>query len=157
MVLGPATSTSLGKLLVAQILWPCEVKVIQSCLTVCDPMNYIVHGILQARILKWVAFPFSSRFSQPRSPALQVDSLPAEPQEKPRNTGVSSLSLPQWIFPTQELSWGLLHGRLILWLYSRPTESDMLGWGPAVFNFTSPACDLMHAVEPLHTSHLRKL
>ena len=114
MVLGPATSTSLGKLLVAQILWPCEVKVIQSCLTVCDPMNYIVHGILQARILKWVAFPFSSRFSQPRSPALQVDSLPAEPQEKPRNTGVSSLSLPQWIFPTQELNRGLLHCRWIL-------------------------------------------
>ena len=117
----------------------------------------LLHGIFQARILEWVAFLFSMGSSQPRSPALQVDSLPAEPQEKPRNTGVSSLSLPQWIFPTQELSWGLLHGRLILWLYSRPTESDMLGWGPAVFNFTSPACDLMHAVEPLHTSHLRKL
>ena len=29
------------------------------CPTVCDPMDYIVHGILQARILEWVAFPFS--------------------------------------------------------------------------------------------------
>ena len=35
------------------------VKVAQSCPTLCDPMNYTVHGILQARILEWVAFPFS--------------------------------------------------------------------------------------------------
>ena len=35
------------------------VKVTQSCLTICDPMDYTVHGILQARILEWVAFPFS--------------------------------------------------------------------------------------------------
>ena len=38
-------------------------------------MDYMVHGILQPRILDWVAFPFSRGSSQPRSPALQVDSL----------------------------------------------------------------------------------
>ena len=43
-----------------------DVKVAQSCPTVCDPMDYIVHGILQARILEWVAFPFSMGSSQPR-------------------------------------------------------------------------------------------
>ena len=43
-----------------------RVKVIQSCLTVCNPMDYKVHGILQARILEWVAFPFSRESSQPR-------------------------------------------------------------------------------------------
>ena len=43
-----------------------KVKVIQSCPTLCDPMNFIVHGILQARILEWVAFPFSRGSSQPR-------------------------------------------------------------------------------------------
>ena len=43
-------------------------------------MDYIVHGILQARTLEWVAFPFSRGSSQLRSPAMQVDSLPAEPQ-----------------------------------------------------------------------------
>ena len=43
-----------------------EVKVAQSCLTLCDSMNYTVHGILQARILEWVAVPFSRRSSQPR-------------------------------------------------------------------------------------------
>ena len=37
----------------------------QSCPTLCDPMNYTVHGILQARILEWVAFPFSWGSSQP--------------------------------------------------------------------------------------------
>ena len=62
-----------------------KVKVAQPCPTLCNPMDYIVHGILQARILEGVAFPFSRGSSQPRtesrSPALQVDSLPAEPQE----------------------------------------------------------------------------
>ena len=37
-----------------------------SCLTLCKPMDYTVHGTLQARILKWVAFPFSRGSSQPR-------------------------------------------------------------------------------------------
>ena len=37
-----------------------KVKVTQSCLTLCDPMNYTVHRIIQARILEWVAFPFST-------------------------------------------------------------------------------------------------
>jgi len=41
-------------------------KVTQSCLTLCDPTNYTVHGILQARALEWVAFPFSRGSSQPR-------------------------------------------------------------------------------------------
>ena len=39
---------------------------------------------------------------EPRSPALQADSLPAEPQGKPKNTGMGSLSLLQGILPTQE-------------------------------------------------------
>ena len=43
-----------------------EVKVALLCLTLCDPMDYTVHGILQARILEWVAFPFSRGSSQPR-------------------------------------------------------------------------------------------
>ena len=40
--------------------------VAQSCLTLCHPMGYIAHGILQARILEWIAFPFSRGSSQPR-------------------------------------------------------------------------------------------
>ena len=55
---------------------------------------------------------------EPKSPALQADSLPAEPQGKSKNTRVSSLSLLQGIFPTQELNWGLLHCRQILYQLS---------------------------------------
>ena len=63
-----------------------KVKVSQLCLTLCDPMDRTVPGILQARILEWVALPFSRASShpgiKPRCPALQPDSLPAEPQGK---------------------------------------------------------------------------
>ena len=63
-------------------------KVARSSPTLCNHMDYTVHGILQARILEWVAFPFSrgdilNTGIEPRSPALQVDSLPAEPPGKP--------------------------------------------------------------------------
>ena len=70
--------------------WVPKVKVTQSSLTLCDPMDYTVHGILQARIREWVALSFSRGSSQPRdgtiagrSPTLQADSLPAEPPGKP--------------------------------------------------------------------------
>ena len=69
-------------------------------------MNYTVHGILQARTLEWVAFPFFRGLSQPgiepRSLTFQEDSLPGEPQGKPKNTGVGSLSLLQRICLIQE-------------------------------------------------------
>ena len=55
---------------------------------------------------------------EPRSPTLQADSLLAEPQGKPKNTGVHSLSLLQWIFPTQGSNGGLLHCRWILYQLS---------------------------------------
>ena len=41
-----------------------KVKVTQSYLTLCDPVDYTVHGILRGRILEWVAFPFSRGSSQ---------------------------------------------------------------------------------------------
>ena len=43
-----------------------KVKLAQLYLTLYDPIDYTAHGILQARILEWVAFPFSRGFSQPR-------------------------------------------------------------------------------------------
>ena len=55
---------------------------------------------------------------EPRSPTSQVGSLPAEPQGKPKNTGVGSLSLLQRIFPTQESNRALLHCRWILYQLS---------------------------------------
>ena len=65
-----------------------KVKVTQSYPTLCNPTDYTVHGVLQARILEWVAVPFSRGSPQPRdwtlASQLQADSLPAEPQGSPR-------------------------------------------------------------------------
>ena len=105
-------------------------KVAQSCPTRCDHMDYTVHGILQARILECVAFPFFRGSSQPSDwtqvSTLQADSLPAEPQGKPKNTCVGSLSLLQQIFLTQELNLGLLHCGQILYQLSYQGSPDYL-------------------------------
>ena len=71
-----------------------KVKVAQSCLTLCDPTDYTAHGILQARILECVAFPFSRGSSQPRDRALDslgflrtwwLDSKDEDPTDKNRH------------------------------------------------------------------------
>ena len=63
----------------------------------CNPPGSSANGILQARILEWVAIPFSRGWSlpgmKPRSLAWQKNSLPSESPGKPKNTGVGSLSL----------------------------------------------------------------
>ena len=62
-----------------------KVKVAQLCPILCNSMDYIVQGILHARILEWVPIPFSGGYSQPRD-RTQVSpiagSLPAEPPGK---------------------------------------------------------------------------
>ena len=69
----------------------------------------------------WSGLPWPSPGDLPnpgielRSPALQADSLPSEPPGKPKNTGVGSLSLLQWAFPTQELNQCLLDCRWIFY------------------------------------------
>ena len=77
-----------------QRLWNVKVLVAQSLPTLCGPMDYVapgspVHGIFQARILEWVALPFSRGSSAPRnetwSPALQ-GTLSSEPPGKPHTT-----------------------------------------------------------------------
>ena len=85
-------------------------------------MDYMVHAILQARILEWVAFPFSRGSSQP-SYETQVSCIAGRffnswAKRKPKNTGVGSLSLLQGIFLTQELNQVLLHCRWILYQLS---------------------------------------
>ena len=98
--------------------------VAQSCPTLCDPWT-VAHQvplsaeILQAKAMDWVAMPSSRASSQPRD-LTQVshiagNSLPSEPQGKPKNTGVSNLSLLQGIFTTQESNQSLLHCRWILY------------------------------------------
>ena len=79
-----------------------KVLVAQSCLTLCHSMDCSppcssVHGILQVRILEWVAIPFSGDLPDPRiklmSLALHTDSVPSEPPGKP----------PRWFWCTQWL------------------------------------------------------
>ena len=99
-----------------------KVQVTQSHPTLCDPMDYTVHGILQARILEWAAFPFSRGSFQPRDQT-QVSQIAGgffnswatrEAQEYWRG----SLCLLQQMFPTQKSNQGLLHCRQILYQLS---------------------------------------
>ena len=139
------------------------VLVALSCTTlqpmVCSPPGSSVLGILQTRILEWIAIPFSRGSSWPRDwtlvsrivgwfftnwkwltdvqlfgtpwtkqsmelcRPLQADSLPAEPQGKPKNTVVGNLSLRQRIFPTQESNRGFLHCRW--WLYQLSYQGSL--------------------------------
>ena len=64
--------------------------------------------------------------TEPESSALQGDSLPSEPPGKPKNTGVGSLFLLQWIFLPQESNRGLLHCRRILYQLSYPGRPQTL-------------------------------
>ena len=88
----------------------------ESCLTLCDPINCSppgspVHADSPGRNTR-VGLPgpppgdLPNPGIEPRSPTLQVDSLPSEPQGKLRNTGVGSLSFLQGIFPEYPM---LLH------------------------------------------------
>ena len=91
-----------------------------------NPWTITVHRIFRARILEWVAIPSPRDLPNPgikhRSPTLQEDSLIAEKQGKPTNTGVCSLSLLQWIFLTQESNQGLKPGSPALQPDSSPAE-----------------------------------
>ena len=64
-----------------------KLKVTQSCLTFCDPMDHTVHGILQARILKWVSLLqgiFSTQGSNPHFPHCRQILYQLSREESPR-------------------------------------------------------------------------
>ena len=98
-----------------------KVKVAQLCPTLCDPMDCTVHGILQSRLLQWIAIPISRGASQPRDQTtLQVDSLPVEAPVKPKNTGVGTLAMQET--QVQSLDWEdplekemTTHFRILAW------------------------------------------
>ena len=94
-------------------------KVAQLCLTLCNLTDYPVHGILQARILEWVAISFSRGCSEPRlNPGLPHCRRILYQRGKPKNTGVGSLPPLQRIFPTQVSNQDLLHCKWILYQLS---------------------------------------
>ena len=108
------------------IMYGCEkvkVKVVQSCQLFAIP--WTIQSMEFSRPEYWSGESFTSPGDlpifpgiEPRCPTLQVDSLPAEPQGKSKNTGIGSLSLLQQIFLTQESNQGLLHCRWILYQLS---------------------------------------
>ena len=103
-----------------------KVKVTHSCPALCDPVDYTVHGILQARILEWVASPFSRESSQPRDwtqvSHMQVSSLPAELLETPYAAVANSLRLcptlcdPRDASPLGSPVPGILQARTLEWV-----------------------------------------
>ena len=107
-----------------------EVKVAQSSPTFCDSMDCIVHGILQARILEWVAFPFSRGSSQPRDwtqiSCVAGGFFTSWATREAQEYWMGRLSLLQGMFLTQELNRGFLNCRQILYQLSyqgSPTPS----------------------------------
>ena len=74
---------------------------------------------------------------EPRSPTLQAYSLPAEPQGKSKNTRVDSLVPLQGILPNQELNWGLLHCRWILYQLSYQGSPIELGLTKLIYDYVS--------------------
>ena len=112
-------------------------KVSQSYPTLCNPMDCnlpgsSVHGILQARILEWVAIPFSRGSSnpgiKPRSSALQMYSLLSEPPGKVGAAVGSQLAVPWWRWLAVPGGWGqwsgLCHGTLVGGLLMLPGMGD---------------------------------
>ena len=56
---------TLSETLILKIWTSVKVQVARLCPTLCDPVDYTIHGILQARIVEWVAFPFSRNTTLP--------------------------------------------------------------------------------------------
>ena len=111
-----------------QVKWYIWKEVAQSCPTLCKPMEHTVHGILQARILEWVTFPFSRGSSQ-RGDWTQVSCIAGGfftswATREAQEYWSGYLSLLQGIFPTQELNRGLPHCRQILYQLSYEGSLD---------------------------------
>ena len=83
------------------------VKVAQLCLTLCNPMDYTVHGILWARILEW---------------------------DRTEVSHIAGRLFTSWIFPTQGSNPGLLHCRWILYQLSHKGSSSILEWVACPFS-----------------------
>ena len=110
-----------GPILVGKIKhYEVKVKVTQSCLTLCEPMDYTVLGILQARILEWI---FPTQGSNPGLPHCGQILYQLTHKGSPI---VCSLSLLQGIFPTQESNQGLLCCRWILYQLSYQRSSNTI-------------------------------
>ena len=148
-------------------------KLLQSCLTLCDPMDCsppgsCPWGFSRQEYLR--GLPIPSPGIEPRSPALLTDSLPSEsPAGKPKNTGVGRLSFLQGNFSTQELNQGLLQwqaGRFLTTSTSWEAPSRLwllLYWGLSLcspylestslpLSYPIPLCSLINSLQKVFTN-----
>ena len=124
----------------------------QSCPVLCDPMDCSppgssVRGDSPDKNTGVGFHALLQGISEPRSPTLQVDSLPFDPQGKPMNTGVGSLSLLQGNFPSQELNQSLPNCRLILYQLSYSKVFERLSVS-SVAQSCLTLCDPMNRSKP---------
>ena len=135
----------------------CMCVQLQLCLTLCDPITVACQASLSMRFSRqeyWSGWPcpppgdLPNPGIEPRSPTLQVDSVPSEPPEKPKKTGVGSLSLLQGIFLTQELNWGLLHCTWILYQLSYQGSPYQYQFSSVQSLSRVPLCDPMNRSTP---------
>ena len=122
-------------------------KSLELCPTLCDCMDYkppgsSVRGILQARILKWVVMPSSRGSSQAKDwiqvSCIQMVKNPPAATKETQEYWSGSLSLLQELFLTEELNWGFLHCRWILYQLSYQ-GSPIVQIAYQIFNFTDIA------------------
>ena len=133
-------------------------KLLRSCLTLCDPMDcslpgFSLHGILQARILEWVAMPSSRGSSRPRdrtcisylSCVWQAGSLPLAPPGKPfHNYGLTLFSG----FSGQPISWHWTAGAWLLPLCSKHVRSSE---HHILIQVSSNCCGFERCCHPWHS------
>ena len=143
-------------------------KVTQSCLTLCDPMDYTVHGILQVRILEEVTVPFSRGSSQPRdwievshTSGESLTSWAAEPPGKPKIwsqlecvlywVSQSCLTLVTlWAVARQApLSMGILQARILQWV-AMPSSRDLPNSGNRTLGRDKYSCWMIYLCETVY-------
>ena len=110
-----------------------EVNIVQSCLTLCNPMQ--PHGLCSpwnspGQNTGVGSLSLLQGITEGSNQGLQHCgwTLPAEPQGNPKHTGVGRLSLLQWIFPTQEWNQGLQHCGWTLYQLSHKGTPSILEW-----------------------------
>ena len=121
-------------------------KVTQSCQILCDPMDYTVHGILQARILEWVAFPFSRGSSQTRDQVLVshiaggffTSWATREAHSSPKTKSVSEISVMKATYKIAKMRiWVIYWKKEWIVFKNMGFQVNRLGYKPWLCHFTA--------------------
>ena len=132
-----------------------KVKLAQSCPTLCNPMDYTVHRILQARILEWVAFPSFSGASQPRDQTqvscIAGGSLPAELKGIKKENRISTTQNTHTLLDSvyvPENSVSSVHLVSHVWLFATPWTAGHQASLSITNSWSSPKLKSIESVKP---------